>query len=160
MAEVISFKVNGERRSITAEPNMPLLYAPRNDLALDNPHFGCGLGQCGACTVHVNGEAALSCVLPVSAARNAEIVTLEGLGTPEKPHPVQEAFIEEQATQCGYCLSGWIMTSAALLEKKPKASEAEIRQALSRLQCRCGAHMSMLRAVKRAGEKMGGGGAR
>ncbi len=154
MARII-LNVNGKSRTVKADPDMPLLYALRNDLKLDNPHFGCGLGQCGACTVHVNGKATLSCRVPVSAVKEAKIVTLEGLGTPEKPHPVQQAFIEEQAAQCGYCLNGWIMTAAALLESNPKPTDAEIRKALSGLKCRCGTHMAFFRAVKRASNAIG-----
>src|SRR5689334_11777552 len=125
MAQRITLNVNGNTHTIEVDPDMPLLYALRDDLGLRNPKFGCGLAQCGACTVHVNGEATRSCVTPVSAVDGAKVVTLEGLGTPEKPHPVQKAFIEEQAAQCGYCINGWTMTAAAMLAKKPKMSDAE-----------------------------------
>src|ERR1044071_1747186 len=135
------FTVAGKRHSVEAQPDMPLLYALRNDLALNNPHFGCGLAQCGACTVHVDGQAVRSCVTPVSAVGNSKVVTLAGLGTPEKPHPVQKAFVEEQVPQCGYCLNGWIMTAAEFLERTKKPSDAQIREALSGLKCRCGTHM-------------------
>ena len=128
----------------------------RNDLHLHGPKFGCGLGQCGACTVHLDGTAIRSCATPVASARGARVTTLEGLAPREGTlHVVQQAFIDEQAAQCGYCLSGWIMTAAALLERNPHASDAEIRQGLSGLKCRCGTHMSILRAVKLAQSRMG-----
>lgn len=155
MAQRITLNVNGTSHTIEADPDMPLLYALRDDIGLRNPKFGCGLAQCGACTVHVNGEATRSCATPVSAVDGAKIVTLDGLGTPEKPHPVQKAFIEEQAAQCGYCINGWTMTAAAMLAKKPKMTDAEIREGLSGLKCRCGTHMAILRAVKRASTMMG-----
>jgi aerobic-type carbon monoxide dehydrogenase small subunit (CoxS/CutS family) len=132
-----------------ADPAMPLLYALRDELQLNNPHFGCGLGQCGACTVHVDGVPTRSCITPVSAVNGSEITTLAGLGTPEHPHPVQAAFVEEQASFCGYCINGWLMTAAALVRDQPRASEADIRAGLAGLKCRCGAHMAMIRAVKR-----------
>jgi aerobic-type carbon monoxide dehydrogenase small subunit (CoxS/CutS family) len=132
------------------DPDMPLLYALRDELGLNNPHFGCGLAQCGACTVHVNGVATRSCVTPISAVTGAAITTLAGLGTAEHPHPLQQAYIDEQVPQCGYCINGWIMTAAALLKEKPHPSDAEIREGLSGLKCRCGTHMAILRAVKRA----------
>src|SRR5919206_9742 len=144
------FTVDGKRVAVNAEPEMPLLYALRNDLGLNNPHFGCGLAQCGACTVHVDGQAVRSCVTPVSAVGNSKVVTLAGLGTPEKPHPIQKAYVEEQVPQCGYCINGWIMTAASLLNQKKKPSDAEIKEALTGLKCRCGTHMGILRAVKRA----------
>jgi aerobic-type carbon monoxide dehydrogenase small subunit (CoxS/CutS family) len=121
----IKFTVNGKAASVEADPAMPLLYALRDDLKLDNPHFGCGLAQCGACTVHLDGEPVRACVMPVSAAQGKAVVTISGLGTPDKPHPVQKAWIEEQVPQCGYCLNGWVMTSAAFLKKNPKASDAD-----------------------------------
>jgi nicotinate dehydrogenase subunit A len=151
----ISLDVNGKVQTIDADPDMPLLYALRNDIGLNNPHFGCGLAQCGACTVHVDGVAVRSCVTPVSAVGNAKVVTLAGLGTPEKPHPVQKAYVEEQVPQCGYCINGWIMTAAAFLNAKKKPTDAEIREALTGLKCRCGTHMGILRAVKRASAMMG-----
>jgi nicotinate dehydrogenase subunit A len=152
MAERITLNVNGKDQTIQAEPDMPLLYALRNDLELSNPHFGCGLAQCGACTVHLDGAAIRSCVTPVSAAVGGKVVTLAGLGTPEKPHPLQAAYIEEQVPQCGYCVNGWIMTAAELLKNTPKPTDAQIREALTGLKCRCGTHMAILRAVKRAAQ--------
>ena len=151
----INLDVNGKMREIDVDPDMPLLYALRNELGLNNPHFGCGLAQCGACTVHIDGQPVRSCITPVSAVANGRVVTLAGLGTPEKPHPVQTAFVEEQVPQCGYCLNGWIMTAAALLDQKKKPSDSEIRDGLSSVKCRCGTHMGILRAVKRAAEMMG-----
>jgi nicotinate dehydrogenase subunit A len=150
MTETFTLNVNGSKHRITADADMPLLYALRDDLGLNNPKFGCGLAQCGACTVHINGEAVRSCVTPLSLANDQKITTLAGLGTPEKPHPLQTAYIEEQAVQCGFCINGWIMTAAALLEKNPKPSDADLRQGLAGLKCRCGAHESILRAIKRA----------
>ena len=117
----INLDVNGKVQTIDADPDMPLLYALRNDLGLNNPHFGCGLAQCGACTVHVDGQAVRSCVTPVSAVGNGKVVTLAGLGTPEKPHPIQKAYVEEQVPQCGYCINGWIMTAASLLNQNQEA---------------------------------------
>lgn len=146
----IEFTVDGGRVSVNASPDTPLLYALRDDLRLKNPKFGCGLGQCGACTVHVDGEPVRSCMLPVAAVQGKSITTIAGLGTPEDPHPVQAAFVEEQVPQCGYCINGWVMTAAALLEKNPKASDTQIREAFSDLKCRCGTHVSIMRAVKRA----------
>ena len=148
------FKVDGKPVSIDAAPDMPLLYALRGDLGMHNPKFGCGLAQCGACTVHVNGEAVRSCALPVSQVKGKEVTTIAGLGTPEQPHPLQVAFVEEQVPQCGYCTSGWMMTAAALLKKNPKASDAQVREALTGLKCRCGTHVSILRAIKRAQASM------
>jgi nicotinate dehydrogenase subunit A len=147
-------KVNGTVHMIEADPDMPLLYALRDNLQLSNPHFGCGLSQCGACTVHLNGVPARSCVTPMSKLGNAEVTTLEGLGTPEHPHPLQTAYVEEEVPQCGYCLNGWIMTAAAFLKTKKRPSEAEIRQALTGLKCRCGTHTGIVRAVVRAAGKM------
>jgi nicotinate dehydrogenase subunit A len=155
MGQNLSLNVNGKAYGITADPDMPLLYALRNDLGLNNPHFGCGLAQCGACTVHLNGEPIRSCVTPVSAVGDGKIVTLAGLGTPESPHPLQTAYVEEQVPQCGYCINGWIMTAAAFLRDKKNPSEEEIKQALQGLKCRCGTHLSILRAVKRAAAMMG-----
>jgi aerobic-type carbon monoxide dehydrogenase small subunit (CoxS/CutS family) len=146
----INLVVNGKRETVDADPAMPLLYALRDDLKLNNPKFGCGRAQCGACTVHVNGVATRSCVTPVGSAADKNITTLTGLGTAEKPHPLQTAYIAEQVPQCGYCLSGWMMTAAALLRDNPKPSDAQIRTALAGLKCRCGTHMAILRAVKRA----------
>ena len=155
MTQKFSLDVNGKTQTVDADPDMPLLYALRNDLGLSNPHFGCGLAQCGACTVHVNGAAVRSCVTPISSVGDAKVVTLAGLGTPEKPHPVQTAFIQEEVFQCGYCLNGWVMTTAALLKDKKNPTDAEIREGLSGLKCRCGTHMGILRAVKRAATMMG-----
>jgi len=146
----INLVVNGKRETVDADPAMPLLYALRDDLKLNNPKFGCGRAQCGACTVHVNGVATRSCVTPVGSAADKNVTTLSGLGSAEKPHPLQTAYIAEQVPQCGYCLSGWMMTAAALLRDNPKPSDAQIRTALAGLKCRCGTHMAILRAVKRA----------
>jgi aerobic-type carbon monoxide dehydrogenase small subunit (CoxS/CutS family) len=148
MAERIAFELNGETQSVEVAPETPLLYVLRNELGLNNPHFGCGLAQCGACTVHVDGAPTRSCSLPVSAAAGTRVTTLAGLGTPEKPHPLQAAFIAEQVPQCGYCLNGWIMT--ALLRDNPPPSERQIRDGFSGLQCRRGTHLAILRAVRRA----------
>jgi nicotinate dehydrogenase subunit A len=144
--------VNGRRVTLRIDdPEMPLLYALRDNLALHGPRFGCGLAQCGACTVHVDGKAVRSCVTPLTQISDKQrIVTLEGLGTAKKPHPVQRAFIEEQAAQCGYCINGMIMESAALLARNKKPSETEIKQALAKNLCRCGTHVRIVRAVKRA----------
>ncbi|MBM3573297.1 MAG: (2Fe-2S)-binding protein [Alphaproteobacteria bacterium] len=150
MSTTFTLKVDGKTQRISADPDMPLLYALRNELGLANPHFGCGLAQCGACTVHVDGAAVRACVTPLSAVGDGAITTLAGLGTPEKPHPVQKAYVDEQVPQCGYCINGWIMTAAALLAKTPKPTDAEIREGLSGLKCRCGSHMAILRAIKRA----------
>ena len=150
MAKRIELNVNGKAHAIEAEPDMPLLYALRDDLGMKEPRFGCGLAQCGACTVLLNGEPTRSCVTRVDAVGARKIKTLAGIGTAEKPHKVQAAFIEEQVPQCGFCLNGWVMTSVALLDKNPRPTDAQIRDALSGLKCRCGTHMSILRAVKRA----------
>jgi len=146
----IGLIVNGRSVRVQVDPATPLLYVLRNQLGHDNPHFGCGLAQCGACTVHLEGEAVRSCSVPVSAAEGKRVTTLEGLGTPEKPHPVQLAYVLEQVPQCGYCVNGWIMTAAALLRSNPKATDAEIREAMGDLKCRCGTHLSILRAIKHA----------
>ncbi len=159
MAKDFTLTVNGAAVTVAAEPEMPLLYALRNDLGLNNPHFGCGLSQCGACTVHLDGEAVRSCVVPVSTVGDAKITTLTGLGTPEAPHPVQKAWVDEQVPQCGYCLNGWVMTTAAFLNRVKNPSDAQIREALAGLKCRCGTHMAILRAVKRAAKEMAAGGA-
>ncbi|MEX2353772.1 MAG: (2Fe-2S)-binding protein [Gammaproteobacteria bacterium] len=155
MISKFSLKVNGQNHDIEAEPDMPLLYALTNDLGLKGPKFGCGLAQCGSCTVIQDGRAIRSCVTPVSAVKG-EIRTLDGLGTKDKPHPLQKAFIEEEAGQCEYCINGWIMTAAAFLEENPRRSDTEIRELLAGLQCRCGTHMSILRAVRRAADEMAG----
>ena len=145
-----TLKVNGEARTVDVDPDTPLLYVLRDNLALKGPRFGCGLAQCGACTVHVNGEAVRSCVLPIEALKDGAVTTLEGLGTSAKPSKLQQAFIDEQAAQCGYCINGMIMTSAALLAKNKSPSEAEIRAALADNLCRCGTHQRIVAAVKRA----------
>ena len=152
MASSVPLNVNGRATAVEVDdPDMPLLYALRNDLGLHGPRFGCGLGQCGSCTVHIDGEAVRSCVTPLSSvAPGQRIVTLEGLGSPENPHRVQKAFMDEQAVQCGYCINGMIMQAAAFLAKSPKPAEAEIREALANNICRCGTHVRILRAVKRA----------
>jgi aerobic-type carbon monoxide dehydrogenase small subunit (CoxS/CutS family) len=153
MTTQIRLVVDGKAHTIAVDdPNMPLLYALRDELGLDNPHFGCGLAQCGACTVHVNGEAIRSCVTPLSTVKDAKITTLAGLGTPEHPHPIQAAYVAEQVPQCGYCINGWIMTAAALLKANPHPTDQQIRDGLSGLKCRCGTHMAILRAVKRAAQ--------
>ena len=151
----ITLDVDGKSHTIDADPDMPLLYALRNDIGLNNPQFGCGLAQCGACTVHLNGQPIRSCVTPVSSVGDGKVVTMAGLGTPEKPHPLQTAYVEEQVPQCGYCINGWIMTAAALLDRNKKPTDAEIKQALTGLKCRCGTHMNIMRAVRRAAEMMG-----
>ena len=148
--------VDGTRREVEADLDTPLLYVLRGALGLKGPKFGCGLAQCGACTVIVDGAATRACVVPVSAVDGAEIRTLDGLGTPAAPHPVQAAFVAEEAAQCGYCTNGWIMTSVAVLERNPDVSDAEIRALLAGLKCRCGTHMAMLRAVRRAADAMAG----
>ena len=148
--------VDGKRVSLSAEPEMPLLYALRDDLGMNNPHFGCGLAQCGACTVHLEGEPVRACVLPLAAASGKKVTTIKGLGTPDRPHPLQAAYIQEEVPQCGYCVNGWIMTAAAFLKKNPGASDAELRDALSGLKCRCGTHVSIMRAIKRAQAMLAG----
>jgi nicotinate dehydrogenase subunit A len=150
MAISKSLTVNGKRVTVEVDdPDMPLLYALRDNLALKGPRFGCGLAQCGACTVHIEGQAVRSCVTPLSSVQG-QVVTLEGLGSAANPHPVQRAFIEEQAAQCGYCINGMVMESAAFLTKNKHPSEAEIKQALAKNLCRCGSHARIVRAVKRA----------
>ena len=146
--------VNGTKRTVDVEPDTPLLYVLRDTLELHGPKFGCGLAQCGACTVHVDGEETRSCVLPVSDVTGA-VTTLEGLGSMKNLHPLQKAFIDEQAVQCGYCINGMIMTSAALLAKNKNPSEAEIRDALAGNLCRCGTHQRIVAAVQRAARSMG-----
>jgi aerobic-type carbon monoxide dehydrogenase small subunit (CoxS/CutS family) len=146
--------IDGATRTVEAKADEPLLYALTDGLKMKGPKFGCGLAQCGTCTVLVDGQPTRSCVTPTSTLGNKKIRTLDGLAKDGKPHPVQAAFIEEQAAQCGYCANGWIMTSVALLEKNPRASEAQIRQALAGVQCRCGTHIAIMRAVKKAGDTM------
>jgi nicotinate dehydrogenase subunit A len=145
-----NLKVNGETRVVDADPDTPMLYVLRDNLALRGPKFGCGLAQCGACTIHVNGEAVRSCVLPIDEIKDRAVTTLEGLGSSAKPSTLQQAFIQEQAAQCGYCVNGMIMTSAALLAKNKSPSESEIRAALADNLCRCGTHQRIVAAVKRA----------
>ena len=149
----IQLRVNGRSATVDVDPATPLLYVLRNDLRLDGPKFGCGLAQCGACTVLADGKPIHSCVTPVSAARNKEILTLEGLGTIQHPHPIQQAFIDEQAAQCGYCINGVILTAKALLDKNPNPTDEQIRQALAGVLCRCGTHLEIIRAVKRAAQQ-------
>ena len=150
----VSLTVNGTAHTVDVEPATPLLYVLRNDLNLQGPRFGCGLGQCGACTVVVNGQATRSCVTPVSSVGDREITTLEGLGTVDSPHPLQQAFIDEQAAQCGFCLSGVILTAKTFLDRNPRATDEQIQQALSGVLCRCFGNVRMLRAIRRyAGER-------
>lgn len=155
----IGMMVNGRTYSVDVDPETPLLYILRNDLKLNGPKFGCGVGQCGACTVIADGGAVRSCVTPVGSFKGSRIITLEGLGTPEKPHPIQRAWIEEQAVQCGFCMNGRIMNAKVLLDRNPNPSEAEIRQGLESVLCRCGTYYRVIRAVKRAGELMRAAGA-
>ena len=144
--------VNGKDHDINAAPDTPLLYVLRNDLGLSGPKFGCGVGQCGSCMVHIDGAAVRSCTTPLSSAARGPITTIEGLGTPEKPHPVQQAFIEEQAAQCGYCINGMIMSAAALVARTRQPTKAQIRSTMNGNLCRCGTHMRIARAVERAAE--------
>jgi nicotinate dehydrogenase subunit A len=150
MPQQLTLNVNGKDRIVTIAADTPLLYVLRDNFGLHGPKFGCGLGECGACTVVMNGAATRSCVFPATAAKGAKIVTLEGLGTIEKPHPVQKAFIEEQAAQCGYCINGMIMTAAAFLDSEQHPTRAAIITALNDNLCRCGTHMRIVRAVERA----------
>ena len=145
----ISLKVNGRLHTVDVDPETPLLYVLSDELQLRGPKFGCGLAQCGACTVLVQGQVRRSCVLPVGAVKQEEVTTLEGLGTPDKPHAIQQAFIDEGAAQCGFCLSGVILTAKNLLDENPKASDEEIREAMGGILCRCFAHTRMMRAIKR-----------
>jgi nicotinate dehydrogenase subunit A len=147
---MIRLVVNGRIHDVDAAPDTALLYVLRNDLALNGPKYGCGLGECGTCTVLIDGTAARACVIPIEGCGGREITTLEGLGSRERPDPVQQAFIEEQAAQCGYCLNGMIMTTKALLAIDPHPSEAQLREALRYNLCRCGAHVEILRAAMRA----------
>ncbi|MEE8538339.1 MAG: (2Fe-2S)-binding protein [Woeseiaceae bacterium] len=153
MDKTFAINVDGRDHVISADPAMPLLYALINELGKKGPKFGCGLAQCGACTVLLDGVAVRSCVLPISAV-SGRVRTLDGLGTEDEPHPLQEAFIAEEAGQCEYCVSGWILTATVLLEENPIRSDGEIRRALAGLKCRCGAHMAILRAIKRAAAEM------
>ena len=164
MATPLSMTLNGAPVRSASEPQTPLLYVLRNELDQHGPRFGCGLAQCGACTVHIDGRATRSCVTPASVAEGREVTTLDGLAANFRRrngvadanvlHPVQQAFIDEQAAQCGYCINGWIMTAAALLAEKPNASDRELREGLSGLKCRCGTQVSVLRAVKRAARQL------
>jgi nicotinate dehydrogenase subunit A len=151
---MITLTVNGQDHAVDVEPSTPLLYVLREDLGLNGAKFGCGLGQCGACTVMVDGRAVFACVLPVAAAVGRQVKTVEGLGTIEKPGPVQQAFMAEQAAQCGYCIPGMMMRAQALLEAKPAATEADIRAALEPNLCRCGTQARIVRAVMRAAQAM------
>jgi nicotinate dehydrogenase subunit A len=148
----ITIKVNNREHTVEVDPDTPLLFVLNDDLGLHGPRFGCGLAQCGACTVMLQGKAVRSCVMPVGAVGAAEVTTLEGLGTAEKLHPIQQAFLEEGAAQCGYCLSGVILTAKAFLDVKPNASDQEIREALGGILCRCFAHVRMLRAIRKYAE--------
>lgn len=148
----LRLRVNGQDREVAAPPHAPLLAVLRNDLGLNGPKYGCGLGECGACTVLVDGVAARACVIPAGGVEGREITTLEGLGGPGAPHPVQQAFVDAQAAQCGYCLNGMILATVALLARIPRPTDAEAREALSHNLCRCGTHVEILRAVQRAAE--------
>ena len=148
--KTVMLRVNGQTTTVSAMADTPLLLVLRNDLQLNGPKYGCGLGECGACTVIIDGVATRACVFPLSGAEGREIITLEGIGSREHPHPVQQAFIDEQAAQCGYCMNGMIMTAKALLDRNPHPSEAQIRNELSANLCRCGTHIEILRAVLRA----------
>jgi len=145
----ISLNVNGRSHAVDVDPATPLLYVLSDDLGLRGPKFGCGLGQCGACTVIVRGRAVRSCVTPVTTVNGAEITTLEGLGTPDNPHPIQKAFIDEQAAQCGFCLSGVMLTAKVALDRNPRATDAQLKQALASVLCRCGAHTRMMKAIRK-----------
>lgn len=150
MSKTVHLKVNGQSHDVTVEPGTRLLYVLRDNLGLHGPKFGCGLSQCGACTIHLDGQATHSCVLPVEAAEGRAITTLEGLGTVDHPDPLQQAFIDEQAVQCGYCINGMIMTAKALLQANPHPTRDDIKQALDGNLCRCGTHMRIVRAIERA----------
>lgn len=143
-----TLRVNGQNHRVDVDPDTPLLFVLSDDLALRGPKFGCGLGQCGSCTVILKGEAIRSCITPVSSVGTSEIATLEGLGTPEKPHPIQQAFLDTQAVQCGFCINGVIMTAKAYLDRNQRATDANIRQALSGVLCRCGTHTRMMQALR------------
>ena len=148
----ITLRVNGRSQTVEADSDTPLLYILRNDLQLHGPRFGCGLGQCGACTVVIDGQAVRSCQKPVGSVGNSEITTLEGMGTPEKPHPIQQAWIDVQAVQCGFCMNGHMMYSKVLLDKNPNPTEADIRKSLANVLCRCGTYYRVIKAVKKAAE--------
>jgi len=150
----MNLTVNGKTHSVDIDPSTPLLYVLSDDLALRGPKFGCGLGQCGCCTVLVKGRPVRSCITPVSTVAGSEITTLEGLGTVERPHPIQKAFVDEQAIQCGFCLSGVMLTAKAALDANPKASDAQLRQALATVLCRCGTHTRMFKAIRRYAQEV------
>jgi len=150
----MNLTVNGQTHSVDIDPSTPLLYVLSDDLALRGPKFGCGLGQCGCCTVLVKGRPVRSCITPVSTVVGSEITTLEGLGTVERPHPIQKAFVDEQAIQCGFCLSGVMLTAKAALDANPKASDAQLRQALATVLCRCGTHTRMFKAIRRYAQEV------
>jgi nicotinate dehydrogenase subunit A len=151
---VMNFTVNGKNHSVDIDPATPLLYVLSDDLELRGPKFGCGLGQCGACTVIVKGQAVRSCITPASAVAGSDITTLEGLGNIEKAHPIQKAFIDEQAVQCGFCVNGVIMTAKSFLDRNPNATDVEIRRAMSGVLCRCGSNVRMLRAIRRYADEV------
>jgi nicotinate dehydrogenase subunit A len=151
---ILTLKVDGRSYTVDLDPSTPLLYALSDDLALNGPKFGCGLGQCGACTVIINGRAVRSCITPVSAVGQNEITTIAGIGTIESPHPLQKAFIDQQAAQCGFCINAVVMTAKAFLDKNPRANEAQIQQAMSGVLCRCFTHVRMLRAIDQARREM------
>jgi nicotinate dehydrogenase subunit A len=153
---MIRLSVNGQPRDVVADPDVPLLYVLRNDLGLTGTKFGCGLGQCGACTVLVGGKAVRSCLLPVQAVVGQMVTTIEGLGSPERPHPLQAAFIDEQAAQCGYCTAGIIMAAKAFLDQTPRPTDGQLLQALAGNLCRCGTHLRVIRAVMRTAAMTGG----
>ena len=155
MAESYTLRVNGKDHTVSADPGTSLLYLLRNDLELNGPKFGCGLGQCGACAVLMNGAETRSCIMPIAIAAWADIVTVEGLGTIEAPHPLQAAFVAEQAAQCGYCISGMIIAAAALLADNPKPTAGEIRAWMDGHLCRCGTHLRIVRAIQRAADQRG-----
>ena len=150
---VLNLNVNGRAHAVDVDPETPLLYVLSDDLAFDGPKFGCGLGQCGACTVIIAGRAVRSCVTPVRSVEGSEITTLEGLGTPDRPHAIQEAFIDEQAMQCGFCINGIVLTAKAFLDRNPNASDAEAERAMSGVLCRCGSHVRIMRAILRYREE-------
>ncbi len=151
---ILDLNVNGSNRTVDVDPSTPLLYVLSDDLELRGPKFGCGLGQCGSCTVIVAGEAQRSCITPVAGVAGSEITTLEGLGTPQRPHSIQQAFIDEQAMQCGFCINGVILTAKAFLDRNPDASDADIGQAMSGVLCRCAAHVRIMRAIRRYAEEV------
>ncbi len=153
-ARRITLRVNGRRETVETRPSAPLIYILRNDFALNGPKFGCGLGECGACAVLVDGRPIRSCTTPLDAVENREIVTIEGLGTAVQPHPVQQAFIEMQAAQCGYCINGMVIAATALLARNPDPDDGDIRKALAHHLCRCGTHVEILAAVRRAAERL------